>query len=196
MTARSGIRHGAGTFSTLMILATLVLLATTVLLATLAQAPGSAALAGPDDFKAGPALPDFGQIASVPDAYPIPAGTRFKIAFDIDAAGEPGSINRQIDTAARFLNMHVAAGVPADRIALAIVVHGQAYQDLLDRPDNASAELVSALINAGVRVELCGQTAAYRNVSKDDLIPGVEMSLSAMTSHALLQKDGYTINPF
>jgi len=28
------------------------------------------------------------------------------------------------------------------------------------------------------------------------LAPGVEMTLSAMTAHALLQQDGYTMNPF
>ncbi|HBH44411.1 MAG TPA: hypothetical protein DDY28_08390, partial [Hyphomonas atlantica] len=43
---------------------------------------------------------------------------------------------------------------------------------------------------------LCGQTAAYRDVTKADLLPGVEMSLSAMTAHAQLQQDGYTLNPF
>jgi len=27
-------------------------------------------------------------------------------------------------------------------------------------------------------------------------LPGVTMALSAMTAHALLQQDGYTLNPF
>jgi len=28
------------------------------------------------------------------------------------------------------------------------------------------------------------------------LLPGVEMALSAMTAHAILQQEGYTLNPF
>jgi len=34
------------------------------------------------------------------------------------------------------------------------------------------------------------------DVGKDDLLPGVERVLSAMTLHALLQQQGYTLNPF
>jgi hypothetical protein len=33
-------------------------------------------------------------------------------------------------------------------------------------------------------------------VKTEDLLPGVEMALSAMTAHALLQQQGYTFNPF
>ncbi|HCE21170.1 MAG TPA: hypothetical protein DF282_01490, partial [Hyphomonas sp.] len=47
-----------------------------------------------------------------------------------------------------------------------------------------------------VRIILCGQTAAYRDIEKSDLLPGVEIALSAMTAHAKLQQDGYSLNPF
>ena len=96
--------------------------------------------------------------------------------------------------------MHAAAGVPADRLEVAIVVHGRAAFDLVTDARrgeaNANAALVAALIGAGVTIQLCGQTAAYYDISVGDLLPGVQMSLSAMTSHALLQQRGYTLNPF
>lgn len=47
-----------------------------------------------------------------------------------------------------------------------------------------------------MRVILCGQSAAASGIERVDLLPGVEMALSAMTAHALLQQDGYTLNPF
>jgi intracellular sulfur oxidation DsrE/DsrF family protein len=47
-----------------------------------------------------------------------------------------------------------------------------------------------------VQLLVCGQSAAYCDVKSDDLLPGVEMALSAMTAHALLQQQGYTLNPF
>ncbi len=42
----------------------------------------------------------------------------------------------------------------------------------------------------------CGQSAASNHIANADLLPGVKMSLSAMTAQALLQQSGYTLNPF
>jgi intracellular sulfur oxidation DsrE/DsrF family protein len=52
------------------------------------------------------------------------------------------------------------------------------------------------MLDHGVRFIVCGQSASVYNVAKDDLVPGVEMNLSAMTAHAQLQQQGYTVNPF
>ena len=48
---------------------------------------------------------------------------------------------------------------------------------------------------AGVAEMSRGKFTFY-DITGGDLLPGVEMSLSAMTAHALLQQDGYTLNPF
>ena len=158
------------------------------------------AYAGPEDFHDGPLITEYGQVAAVPEAMTIPEGAEFKIAFDIAKAAEPGELNRKIASSARLLNMHAEAGLPPEATSIAIVVHGGAHKDLtIDAAyggENANAGLIAALIDAGVRIELCGQTAAYYGIIKADLLPGVELSLSAMTSHALLQNEGYTLNPF
>ena len=157
------------------------------------------AFAGPDDFQTGPVIAGFGPVADVPGVMLGP-DTHLKVSFDIADAAEPGQISRRLESAARFINMHAAAGVTVDNIDVAIVVHGGAAMDLVNAEryggDNANAPLIAALIDAGVSIQLCGQTAAYRDIDADDLLPGVTMSLSAMTAHALLQQDGYTLNPF
>jgi len=51
-------------------------------------------------------------------------------------------------------------------------------------------------LNNQVKVYLCGQSAAYYDVKNTDLYKGVDMALSAMTAHALLQQQGYSLNPF
>jgi intracellular sulfur oxidation DsrE/DsrF family protein len=51
-------------------------------------------------------------------------------------------------------------------------------------------------MNNNVRIVLCGQAAAAYEIDIKQLVEGVEIELSAMTAHALLQQDGYTINPF
>lgn len=150
-------------------------------------------------FGTGPVIDGFGPVAPVSDLR-LNAETKLKVAFDLAEAAEAGQINRRLESAARFLNMHANSGVPVEQISIAIVVHGPAAMDLVksDRygSDNANSELIAALIGSGVSIELCGQTAAFREISEHDLLPGVTMSLSAMTSHALLQQSGYTLNPF
>lgn len=155
-------------------------------------------------FTTGPLVEGFGGIAEVPGHLEVPRGTSFKVAFDVARAAEPGSVSRALDTPARFLNMHAAAGVEPADMKLAIVIHGKAVYDVVRNTryrdahgtDNGSSALVAALVEQGVVIEVCGQSAVYYGVAPDDLLPGVRMSLSAMTSHALLQQDGYTLNPF
>lgn len=158
-------------------------------------------------FKPGPVLESFGPHAPVPGMSAVPAGTKFAIAYDVSAPAAEGSANRGFEAAARFLNMHVAAGVPEANIRLVVVVHGKASLELLSdaahaanplsrRGDNPSGKLVAALLEEDVRFILCGQSAAAYGIKAEDLIPGVELSLSAMTAHALLQQQGFTVNPF
>ena len=156
-------------------------------------------------FGYGPVFADRGPHAAVQADVVIPEGTVLRHSFDSSERAEDGH-NRTLIAAARFLNMHAAAGVPRENMALAVVVHGQATNDLLkaetyaarfDGAENPNAPLIAALTAAGVRIILCGQSAAGLGLDETaDLLPGVEVALSAMTAHALLQQDGYTVNPF
>ena len=157
-------------------------------------------------FETGPVFEEFGPHAPVEQTVEIPAGTRFAIAFDVAEAAKEGYRHQGFESAARFINMHVAAGVPVENIRIAIVVHGKATLDLMndeawkkrERPGagNTSGPLLRALLDHGVRVILCGQSGKANGVDNDELIDGVEVALSAMTAHAMLQQDGYTVNPF
>ncbi len=166
----------------------------------------------------GPVIMSGGAVFDVPDAtFVTPLASDFKVVFEIargvtDATSPAGANaadsltppNEQLNTVARFLNMHARAGVPRERVKLAAVVHGTAGKDLLDDETyrarygtaNPSAPLIRELLAAGVRIILCGQTAAGRNVPRDRLIPGVQVALSAMTAMAVLQSDGYRLNPW
>lgn len=148
-----------------------------------------------DAFTTGPVIEGYGPVADIDVTQPVPKYVVLKHSFDVAEQAEGGSLNRTLVSAARFINMHGRAGVETDRINVAVVVHGTAVHDV-SGDDSASAELVAALIEHGVRIIVCGQSAAYYDVTTEDLLPGVEMALSAMTAHALLQQQGYTINPF
>ena len=157
-------------------------------------------------FTTGPVFEDFGPHASVEITDPLPADTHLRHSFDVASAAEGGRFNRGFESAARFVNMHAANGVNPDRIDVAVVVHGGAVLDLLTDEAWAARDLegdtnpgganVREMLDAGVRFIVCGQSAAGQGVANEDLIEGVEVSLSAMTAHALLQQQGYTVNPF
>ena len=155
----------------------------------------TAVCAGQVAFTKGPVFTDYGPVADVNVTMEIPADAVFKHSFDVSSPAPGGGPNRTLVSAARFINMHARAGVAEDNIHLAIIVHGKAVHDVADAT-SASASLVAALIKNGTRIIVCGQSAAYYDVATDDLLPGVEMAISAMTAHALLQQDGYTLNPF
>ena len=146
-------------------------------------------------FSTGPAIEDYGPVADVDVTLAIPEDAGFRHSYDVSTRAEDGELNRSLVSAARLINMLARTGVDADRVEIAVVVHGGAVYDVSgDGP--FSADLVAMLIDHGVRIIVCGQSAAYYDVKTDDLLPGVEMALSAMSTHALLQQQGYTINPF
>ena len=83
-------------------------------------------------------------------------------------------------------------------------MHGSAGKDLLNdsayearfEKPNPNTAMLSALHGAGVKIYLCGQTAAYRGFAADEINPAVSVALSAMTAHVRLQSEGYTLIPF
>ena len=157
------------------------------------------------DWQLGPVFDGFGPHVAVEGVDAFAPDTQFSVAFDVAKAAEDGARNRGMESAARFINMHVANGVAPDNIRAAVVVHGPAVFDLLsaegweahDREDaNGSAAMVREMLGHGVRFIVCGQSAAAQGITADQLIEGAEMDLSAMTAHAQLQQAGYTVNPF
>jgi len=163
------------------------------------------ALAAESGFHAGTVFPNFGKVATVEADMTIPKRAKFKILFDAGSGAPSGELNRTLTSAARFINMHAEAGVAEKNMKIAAVFHGSASFDVTkddyygnkhEGSSNANAALIKALTDKGVRVILCGQSAAFHGITNEDLLPGVEMALSAMTAHALLQQEGYTLNPF
>jgi intracellular sulfur oxidation DsrE/DsrF family protein len=146
----------------------------------------------------------YGNYYNVPEHDEINDSTVFKIVFDVADGAKEGAQNNSINSLARFINMHVAHGVKPENIQLALVVHGSASVDVLANSeykkrfniDNKNRYLIEQLLVNNTQVFVCGQSATHFKVTPEQLIPGVKMSLSAMTAHAQLQQQGYTLNPF
>jgi intracellular sulfur oxidation DsrE/DsrF family protein len=164
----------------------------------------AALVASPALATDGPVFKGFGSHTPVEHDVAIPKGMVLRHVYDVTRAA-PGTLNPGFETAARFINSHVANGMAERDVAVAVVVHGPAINELT-RPAvyaarhngaaNASEAMVKEMLARGVRFLVCGQAANMMGLKKADLLPGVELTISASSAHAILQAQGYTLNPF
>ena len=162
-------------------------------------------LNAPGMTQSGPIIQSAGPSVEVESpTFRIPDGHVFKAVYLIDKA-DTTAVNQQLTTIARFLNLHVRNGVPKERLQAAAVVHGTGWMSLLSDSaygarfggrTNPSKRLVEELLANGVQLVFCGQTAAFRGVKREELLPGVLLATSAMTALNVFQTQGYRYNPW
>lgn len=151
-------------------------------------------------------ISDFGETYTIPGAIEVGTPAEgLRAVFDVAVGSEdPAEVNRRIETVARFLNMHAAAGYPRERLQAVLVLHGTAARDALDNTGfrrrygtgNPNLLLLEQLAEAGVGVFLCGQSAASRGLDADEIAAPVEVALSAMTVLLAKQAEGYGLIAF
>ena len=156
--------------------------------------------------RSGPRIQAGGPTIGVDNpTFVVPSDHVFKAVFEIVDASEEGQVQPEMTTIARFLNLHARHGVEDDRVLAAAVVHGGGFSALLndeahaeryDGATNPTRELVEDLLANGVQIILCGQTAGGRQLQPGELIPGVQVALSAMTALNYFQTQGYRLNPW
>ena len=156
--------------------------------------------------KSGPVVNEYGKVYKIdnPD-FKTDVTTTYKAVFDIMNSPEDVSqVNFNIETAARFLNMHAQSGIPLEQLKVALVVHNKASKDVITSKaykakygtDNPNEKLLNDLMEAGAEIIFCGQSSASRGFPKEKLIDGVQLSLSAMTALIQLQNDDYRLIKF
>ncbi len=155
--------------------------------------------------QTGPVIQSTGMSIAVPDAtFSVPDGHVFKAVWVIDA-GDTSRVNQQLTTIARYFNVHARHGFTGDRVQAAAVVHGSGWIALLSDSafaarfggkSNPSRRLVEELLAQGTQLVLCGQTAGVRGVRREELLPGVQLGISAMTALNVFQAQGFRYNPW
>lgn len=156
--------------------------------------------------KTGPVIKNYGKVWAIEDAdQGLDLAKEYRVVFDImDSPEGHVTLNTKIETAARFLNMHAQAGVPKKQLKVALVVHHAASKDIIGNAaykvkfgsDNPNIGLVKELLGADVDIIFCGQSSVSRGYPKEDLIPGVNLALSAMTALIQYQDEGYQLIKF
>lgn len=146
-------------------------------------------------------------IIPVKDPTEIPdPNMDYKIIFEV-VSNNPDStikeINSGLDEVARVINLHIASGIPVNKIKVIIVVHAaalnaiktnEAYQKKY-KTNNPNLKLISDMEKMGARFIACGQAMAFFEVKKEELLPEVKISLTAQTVLTSYQLQGYVWHP-
>lgn len=148
----------------------------------------------------GPVVQVGGAHMAVEDpALPPPTDQEFKLFFDSPNMPSPERPVELLNSVAKFLNMHVEAGVPLENLQLAVVLHNTAAEGAFGNEayrarfgvDNPNIPFFEALFEVGVKFYVCGQNAAAFGITKENKSEQVEIALSAMTAIAVLRSQGY-----
>lgn len=134
--------------------------------------------------------------------FPAPKDVVFRIAYAVNTGPEqPHEGVAGFKSAANFLYVGDANGVPRANMKLAIVVWGTATHSLLTNDaykaakgaDNASVALLRALHDAGVEIIVCGEALINRTIDRKDVLPFVKIAPTASIALATLHAQGYAI---
>ena len=151
----------------------------------------------------GPYVENHGAVWKVENkSIPLKKDYDYKVVFDITTtSNDPGVINKNIDSAARFYNMLGQNEIAKNNIHVALVIHSSTSKDVMNNQwykakyntDNLNTSLILKLLDAGADVIFCGQSSFTRKMPKENLIEGVDLSLSALTSLVEYQSEGYQL---
>jgi intracellular sulfur oxidation DsrE/DsrF family protein len=127
----------------------------------------------------------------------------YKLLFELTLQNKESAakeINHGITEICRILNLHVASGIAVKKISPVIVVHGKALYSLYTNKkyrnkfgiDNPNIGVIEDLIlKTGARLIACGQAMRFLEISEQDLIPQVHISLTAQTALSSYRLNGF-----
>lgn len=127
----------------------------------------------------------------------------YELMFDLTEGSveqnKEGTINSGLAEIGRLVNLHAGAGVTPSKMKLVIVVHSAAIFSMIRNEefrkrfgrDNPNTYLIDQLQALGAQFIICGQTANYREINDESLLPGVKKAFSARTTLTTYSKKGY-----
>jgi intracellular sulfur oxidation DsrE/DsrF family protein len=149
-------------------------------------------------------VPGYGKTAPVENPGEKPdRALDYKVVMSVTKAGEAGAPPPALEKAARLANLLAQSGVPANHRHIVVVLHGPATFAVLTaagmtargKGANPSEALIAQLKTAGVRVDVCGQALAGAKIARSEVLPDVQVDLSALTTLSTLQLKGYALLP-
>ncbi len=153
-----------------------------------------------------PLIKSFGTVSTVPNASVTPdPNLDYKIIVDVMTGGEDKSeVFFSLNNVARLLNLHIMAGVPKERLHVVVAIHNAAVWSVITDAvykerfgvDNPHTPLFKEMSGNGVRIVVCGQSLIKQKITHDQLIDGIEVATSALTTLTEYQLRGYALLKF
>ena len=154
------------------------------------------------------AVPGAPVARDVPGAKEMPNPNRtYKVVFSIGKPSpDTSKANPALTMVANYVNTLAKYGVPVEHRKIVVMIHhrgdgwdmilkNDAHQRATEGLDNPNIEMIQKLQAAGVQFRVCGQLLVARKINPDDILPGFQTDLWAMTSLVDLQLDGYVHIP-
>jgi len=156
--------------------------------------------------RARPVIARFGGMTKADNAAMRPdPKLRYRIVFGVNKADPDGHRpNPGLDKVARMVNLLGAYGIRPQRGDVVAVVYGAAtsivaidaiYAARTGVGCNPNVDLISELVASGVTVAVCSQALHGNGIDPQDVAPGVQTDVSAMTTIATLQLRGWALMP-
>jgi intracellular sulfur oxidation DsrE/DsrF family protein len=136
------------------------------------------------------------------DEKPDP-NIRYKLLMELTSFDDKEEalkeINGPLGEVARKINLHVAAGIPKNRIDLVLVVHAGALFAFTNNEkykrkygvDNPNITLIKELQDFGAKIIVCGQAMTWLRLERSDMLPGIKQALTAQTVLSTYELKGY-----
>ncbi|HCM76819.1 MAG TPA: hypothetical protein DIS90_10580 [Cytophagales bacterium] len=150
-----------------------------------------------------PIIKNYGGIYDLPYAdEKIDPTLDYKIAVEVVRASEkPEDVNWALNNVARMLNLHAMAGVPKEKLHVVLAIHGGAAFTVKNNEeykkkygvDNPNLGIYRELMDAGVKIVVCGQSLVARDIDKDKMVPGIKVASSMLTTMTTYQLKGYAM---
>ena len=151
----------------------------------------------------GPAIADFGKVATLPDAAHQPRNGS-KILVDVTKGGDPAKLNPAIEKVARFVNIYEGAGAKPAKASIAVVLHGdatlailnpEAYTERFGGNKNPNLTCLKEIQKHGVQIFVCGQSLLHKGGKPEEVLEFVDVAVSGLSAMVNLQQDGYGYIP-
>lgn len=150
-----------------------------------------------------PVIQGHGDVVQLPAAAQQPrAGT--KIVIDLTRGGDADKINAGLEKVAKYLNIYAGGGAEPADVHIAVVLHGDAtlavlnsdaYAEKFGTQGNPNSALLRQLHEADVDLYVCGQSLLSAASKPEEVTVFIETAVSAISSVANLQADGYAYIP-
>ncbi len=156
--------------------------------------------------KVNPIIKNYGGIYEISEATVIPnSELRYRIVVDAKTGGDQKSdLAFALYNTARMINLHAVGGVQAENIEVVLAIHGGATYSVLDNKtyqkkfgiDNPNIGLIKELKAAGVKLTVCGQSLMGRKITKDQVLPEIDIATSMLTTVSTYQLKGFAVFQF